>query len=149
MKTRAVIFSIVVVLAVSFFIWDKFFAYDPGDVERRYIEAMTADTYGGATPQETLDLFVAALRAADVELASKYFMLDDNLSRDKWVKTLNEIKNNNLLDEMADDFLSINFYKQLDDDKQQFIVYNDDKTDSIIINMQFNKYTEVWKIENL
>src|SRR3990167_4021988 len=47
-------------------------------VEKAYVEAMTADTYGGKTPQETLDLFVDALKKGDVELASKYFALNDN-----------------------------------------------------------------------
>ncbi|MBI4130673.1 hypothetical protein HY468_05120, partial [Candidatus Roizmanbacteria bacterium] len=34
------------------------------------------DTYGGATPEETLALFIAALEAGDIELASKYFLPD-------------------------------------------------------------------------
>ena len=45
MKAR-VIFSIVIVLAGGFFIWDKVFTYDQGGVERKYIEVMTVDTYG-------------------------------------------------------------------------------------------------------
>jgi len=35
------------------------------------------DTYGGATPEETLQLFIAALEAEDIELASKYFLPDE------------------------------------------------------------------------
>ncbi|MAG12448.1 hypothetical protein CL630_01405 [bacterium] len=35
------------------------------------------DTFGGATPEETLALFIEALEAEDVELASKYFLPDD------------------------------------------------------------------------
>ena len=31
------------------------------------------DTYGGQTPEETYDLFLAALKNEDVGLASKYF----------------------------------------------------------------------------
>jgi len=34
------------------------------------------DTYGGETPEETLELFISALEKGDVELASKYFVLD-------------------------------------------------------------------------
>src|SRR3990172_7345255 len=36
------------------------------DVEQRYIEAMTADTHGGKTPEETLKMFIDALRREDV-----------------------------------------------------------------------------------
>ncbi|OHA07435.1 MAG: hypothetical protein A2934_05600 [Candidatus Sungbacteria bacterium RIFCSPLOWO2_01_FULL_47_10] len=39
---------------------------------RQYME----DTYGGETPEETLELFISALEKGDVELASKYFVLD-------------------------------------------------------------------------
>ena len=38
---------------------------------------MKNDTFGGATPEETLALFIEALEAEDVELASKYFLPDD------------------------------------------------------------------------
>ena len=64
---------------------------------------MTEDTYGGKTPQETLDLFVAALKAEDVDLASKYFMLDDSLSREEWLNTLVKFKEEELLDNMVED----------------------------------------------
>ena len=37
-------------------------------------QAYVEDTYGGATPEETLKLFVYALKAGDIELASKYYV---------------------------------------------------------------------------
>ena len=40
--------------------------------------AMRADTWGGKTPEETLAMFVDALKKGDIALASKYFMLDTN-----------------------------------------------------------------------
>lgn len=40
-------------------------------------ERQRQDTYGGETPEETLQLFIAALENDDLELASKYFKLDD------------------------------------------------------------------------
>ena len=39
--------------------------------------AMKNDTYGGKTPQETLEMFIDALKKGDIELASKYFSLLD------------------------------------------------------------------------
>ena len=43
------------------------------DLERRYRE----DPYGGSTPEETLQLFIDALKKGDVELASKYFLIEN------------------------------------------------------------------------
>ncbi len=48
---------------------------------QKYLEELQAqyknDTYGGATPEETLALFIAALEKEDIELASKYFLPED------------------------------------------------------------------------
>lgn len=49
----------------------------------------TADTIGGKTPQETLRMFISAVEAGDYELASKYFVVEE---QEKWKKELNEIK---------------------------------------------------------
>ncbi len=43
----------------------------------RYEKLMRQDTYGGKTPEETLKLFVEALKKEDIELAAKYFSLLD------------------------------------------------------------------------
>ena len=48
-------------------------AHDP---LARYREAMRQDTQGGKTPEETLRLFVSALREGNIELASAYFILE-------------------------------------------------------------------------
>ncbi len=145
--------AVVVAGLAGFFVWEWYGGYSEyralKEMEGRYIEAMTEDTFGGETPQETLNLFVAALKTKDVELASKYFMLDDNLSREKWVKTLAALKEKEVLDDMARDMEGAEFYKSVDDIRQLFIVYNDNKTDSILINFIFNKYSKVWKIESL
>ncbi len=68
-----------------------------------YLDKFRNDTYGGKTPEETLKLFVAALKKGDVLLASKYFALDQNGSREKWVKYLEDVKAKNLLATMAKD----------------------------------------------
>ena len=36
------------------------------------LELQKNDNYGGKTPEETLDLYITALKAGDIELASKY-----------------------------------------------------------------------------
>ena len=37
-------------------------------------QAYTADNYGGTTPEETFALFIDALKAGDIELATKYYV---------------------------------------------------------------------------
>jgi hypothetical protein len=46
------------------------------EIERQkaeILEAQKNDNYGGKTPEETLDLYITALKAGDIELASKYW----------------------------------------------------------------------------
>lgn len=39
--------------------------------------AIATDTYGGKTPQETLQMYISAVEKGDYELASKYFVLEN------------------------------------------------------------------------
>ncbi|AKM84052.1 TPA: hypothetical protein DCZ46_01845 [Candidatus Campbellbacteria bacterium] len=53
---------------------------EEGDVEEylaKKDQLYAQDIYGGATPEETLDLYIEALKVGDLELASKYFRLED------------------------------------------------------------------------
>lgn len=115
-----IITAILVIGSGSFLFWNNNLIVS--QEEKRYIEAMTADTYGGKTPQETLDLFLVALEAEDAELASKYFMLDDNLSREKWLKMLIVFKEKGLLDDMVKDI------------------------NPSSVKIELNKYSNLWKI---
>lgn len=58
------------------------------------------DPYGGDTPEETLELFISALKAGDIDLASKYFLPDE---WEKWRKNLQRVKDNGNLEEMITD----------------------------------------------
>lgn len=101
MRTHFLIsFGILVVLLVGGWLFLRTISQNPLDAITR---PAAPDTYGGKTPQETLDLFVAALRAGDVELASKYFVPDDRGSREKWVAYLRDVQAKKLLTAMADD----------------------------------------------
>jgi len=120
-------------------------------MEKDYVNAMTADTYGGKTPQETLDMFVDALNKEDVDLASKYFMLDDNLSREKWVKTLGILKERGALDDMARDIRNLkpNPEDSVDANDYKFVLLDDAGMAGATINFRFNEYSKIWKIESL
>ena len=136
-------------------IWDEYFS--PNDMdeyaqfEKRYVAEMTADTYGGKTPQETLDLFIAALKKEDVDLAAKYFMLDDHLSREKWIGSLAELNGKGLLDDMAMDIEGAkpDLDSKTGENDFKFAVYDNNGVVGALVDMQFNTFSKVWKIENL
>lgn len=52
-----------------------------------YIQLQLNDKVGGDTPEETVDLFIAALKKGDYDLASKYFVIDE---QEKWKKMFDE-----------------------------------------------------------
>ncbi|MBI2604408.1 MAG: hypothetical protein HYW56_02590, partial [Candidatus Harrisonbacteria bacterium] len=113
-----------------------------------YMDLFRNDTYGGATPEETLKLFVAALRAGDVEKASLYFMPDDRGSREKWVTYLSEVKAKNLLKTMADDIVSLAKPVPSDDSSTyRYEILNSEGAVGVAIDFVNNG--KVWKIESL
>ncbi len=118
--------------------------------EKRYEEAMKNDTYGGKTPEETLQMFIEALQKEDIELASKYFALkDDGTIDQKWINLLNKVKNENKLRKMADDLKNYNEAKKTFDPYYIFLYHNKDGSIGLQINMIFNKFSGVWKIESM
>ncbi len=74
------------------------------ELERPYRE----DKYGGKTPEETFDLFLEALRKGDIELASKYFELEN---QEEWVEKLSQYKENNSLSD---------FLKELERERKEW-----------------------------
>lgn len=154
LKFAIPLFAILLLVAGGYFVWDRFFKYDVMKVyqaaEKKYVEAMKADVYGGKTPKETLDLFVAALRANDIDLASKYFLLDENASREKWVEYLAAIEAKNLLSKMADDISrDAKPLGSVYEGNFAFGLFGNDGTVAISIRLRLNTHTKVWKIESL
>ena len=123
---------VITILAVAIFlIWLFYYGYlrynNHEEEDTRYVNAMSEDNFGGKSSEETLSFFVAALQNGDINLASKYFMLDHNLSREKWLKTLSIFQERGLLDEMARDI----------------------ENNPSLISIELNKYSNVWKISGL
>src|SRR3972149_527386 len=96
----AVIVGVFVLANAGLWLWQK---YDLWQGQKRgqqmaealkkfeaedYAKAM-ADTYGGKTPQETLQMYIDAVEKGDYELASKYFI------GDKQDEELNKLNNTN------------------------------------------------------
>jgi hypothetical protein len=62
------------------------------------IDMFKADTYGGKTPEETYNLFVDALKKQDVDLAVKYFVLDEERRARYWTEFDNMKKEGKMAD---------------------------------------------------
>lgn len=59
------------------------------------------DTYGGKTPEETLALFIDALKKGDTDLAAKYFVIEE---QEKATIDLKEMQINNRTSNFLKDF---------------------------------------------
>jgi len=114
-------------------------------------KTLTEDTYGGKTPQETLDMFIDALEKGNIELAGKYFALDDNLSRQKWEDGLKQAQDGGKITEI------INVTKKFIPATEQsileteydFIVLGDGGLADYLMHMRLNEYSKVWKIVSM
>lgn len=113
-----------------------------------YKQAMSKDTYGGKTPEETLQLFVDALKKGDTELASKYFVLD------KQKEMANDLKQgiesggaDTLIDYYSNGSIEKTYFDV--DGSYEFEILKEKNQPGFIINFLINKATNLWKIESL
>jgi len=138
------------------------------------LEMQKNDTFGGATPEETLDLYIEALKAGDIELASNYWevSLKEGDLRVKELQVLKNIlnrdKNLNIILKNLENILNSKFRGFLDE-KEYVItyIYKTEKNatstmnyggteyswlvpegteEEISIAFRLNPYTNVWKI---
>lgn len=161
----------VVVLAVLYFGWTNYWNSDARsdrELAKNYAKfekgmndfetAMRNDTYGGKTPQETLDMFISALKKGDVELASKYFILETNtkdenyLTRNEWIKALGETKSENGFSKLISVLEKAVPTKDQDTDLPNvfwYSVYDENDEITYNIEMNLNTYSNIWKIDSL
>ncbi len=159
--------GIIVIVAGGFFVWDKYFSpqakinretqknYEKYlEWQKNYEKAMTEDTYGGKTPEETLKMFIEALKKEDIELASKYFSLKEDGSIDfERRQAIEKAKESGSLDYIIDVVSRAVPDKKTTsiENSAWFIVYKKDNPKELEadINLHFNTYSGVWKIESL
>ncbi len=101
------------------------------------------DTYGGKTPEETLELFIEALEAGDYELASKYYLPEQ---QESVYQELSEIDG-------FDQYLQI--LKTYDQQGGLFydgityeIEFFDNGAQKHLERFKLNEYTKKWKLED-
>ena len=135
-------------LGALFFIQYLRDADDPEKQAREYMEALEKayreDQYGGNTPEETLQLFIDALKKGDTDLAAKYFVVDE---QEKWREKLLDIQKKNVLTLMVNDLERLKLTKQ-NEDRVFFTLANEQKT--VLVEMIFVKnINNNWKILEL
>ena len=157
--------GIIVIVAGGFFVWERYFSpqakinretqknYEKYlEWERNYEKAMKEDTYGGKTPEETLQMFIEALRKEDVELASKYFVLrSDGSSDPKWKEGLIKTKEIGKLQEVINVLSKAkpDLGARISEEYYVFSTRDENGTVTADIDLRINKYSGVWKIESL
>lgn len=118
--------------------------------EQKYV----SDTYGGTTPEETYQLFLEALKKQDIELTSKYFILD---KQETYKQFFTDIKNNDKWDEMIEDLLKLDNQKGEMKENNTYVirVYNDEhyliaqatlRIPFSFIGTEKKPLTNIWKI---
>lgn len=116
-------------------------------------EKYANDPYGGTTPEETYQLFLEALKKQDIDLASKYFILD---KQEEYKNLFTQIKNSGQWDNMLADLLSLRNQKgKMDGDDYVIEVINQDnvsvatiiiKKPVLILGSERREISNLWKI---
>jgi len=122
------------------------FAKKVVNLQERLEEMKKLDDFGGATPQETMDAFVEALKKGDTELASRYFVFN---KQEQMQIELIRINSEKKLGDMISDLLRAKESGYLSLDKFRYVILNSDGIVALMIDLSFNEYTKVWKIESL
>lgn len=149
-KKKFVFGLAIIVLIIFGGQWYRMRVNSDADPFAGYKAAMMQDGAGGATPAETLAMFVAALRANDAYAAAQLFMLDDNGSRAKWNTQLEDLKLQGMLVKMADDIeKNAKATNSIAEDYVRYELLNSDGSVGAQIGIQFNKFSGVWKLQSL
>ena len=147
-------FGLLAVMAVGFFVmyathfWTKYQALQ-ADVKAkeefdRIQKLYQEDTFGGKTPEETLALFIDALKKGDTDLAAKYVLPED---RELISKNLNQAKVLGTLDQAVARLIALKRSK-LDGDRAWFVITNENR--EIKYEVLLGKNSKgIWKIVSL
>lgn len=110
-------------------------------LKKQYAE----DPYGGDTPEETLRLFVDALKKGDTDLAAKYFIME---KQEEWRKNLNISKEKNNVSTLIKIVERANYGKEIYKNHYLFSIVNDNNEEEFSIKLVRNPNNK-WKIQNL
>ena len=116
-----------------------------------YYQKFAEDTYGGKTPQETLDMFIEALEKGDIDLAAKYFAMDDNLSRKKWEDGLKQAQQEGRIGQIVEELKRAQPSTSQPgyETAYEFMILGESGLADYSVEMEFNQYSGVWKIKSM
>lgn len=139
-----VVLGVLVLLAVQYVRYWNSPEYraevDLKNLEKQYTE----DPYGGETPEETLRLFIDALKKGDTDLAAKYFVFD---KQEQWKEDLGKIKEKGLLNDMIGDLAKAKKYRSSSED-QVFFTAGNEKGEAVA-TIDLVKIGVRWKIRGI
>ncbi len=142
---------LIIIVAVVFAVWQTWLAGPESEAEKKikaWEAAMRADNFGGKTPDETLKMFVAALRAGDMEQASRFFLLDEEGSREKWVEELNEAKELGRIEKIISFLSNVTSAPEEITSESDFKFRFNDEGNIGFLDLELNTFSGVWKIED-
>ena len=140
----------------------------------KILELQKNDTYGGKTPEETLDLYIKALKAGDIELASKYSEISlenielQNEELESFKREIQKDGDLHVVLENMDNIMKKGVKNTWSSTEVSFVYYYITKeqststsrvsnqvietvypkgiTEHVGVSLQLNPYTKVWKI---
>lgn len=131
--------------AISGVQWLKYRYSDKYKLERevrKVIDEYNNDPYGGDTPEETMRLFLDALKKGDLDLASKYFVMEKWEEISKEFHGLNKEQISRTIDELQKTKL-----KKYENDAF-FVYYENNKAVSDLVMIK-HPVNNRWKISEL
>lgn len=124
--------------------------------------SVTNDTYGGKTPEETFDLYLAALKKGDLELASKYFVMEKQKQRleqlkkedlTSYTKEIESVNKDSWTEKSIDDNVDIKYMATRYSDKEIQTIDSSGKIITTTLNsgkytstMNMIKRNNIWKL---
>ena len=114
-------------------------------------ERAMADTYGGKTPQETLQMYIDAVEKGDYELASRYFVLD---KQERELNYLISLSDNEKLSWFLEKMLKGAFiesgeYRDIDEKHYRIEIKSDEPNIYYSIIYFFKYPNNTWKINEI
>src|SRR3989338_2462671 len=110
-------------------------------LQKRYAE----DTYGGKTPEETIELFIAALKKEDIDLAVKYFIID---KQEEWRAGLANVMEHQKWSSMVFDLERKKYKNEISDELVAFDIANDNNEAALSISLA-KIPNGIWKIVDM
>ena len=126
---------------------DKMVERFQGSLEEPYKK----DTYGGKTPEETWAMFLDALKKGDIDLASKYFAVDEQKNiLERIQESIKLQRFDSAIEKFSRELIREKDYLQGDKAYYYIPIKNQSgELEAYSVVFYLNPHTRIWKIINL